>query len=233
MRTAAIALALALVSTTAADAAKAPALTPMQLQAMQQKEFDADKPSVFSSVVDVFQDLGYTINSADLTTGFITAESATVNKTSFWDALAYASSAGNTRATAFIESMPSGMTRVRLNFVSTKTSSMQYGQSMRQDKPIQDPAVYQRAFEKVDEALFVRKATNAPTPTPTLTPTPAPAASAPDPTPSAPPAPAAGADAAAGAAKPAPRAGVLTPAVPQSQRAIKVMEPSSTATTSN
>jgi hypothetical protein len=211
MKTAAAALALALLSTTAAEAAKAPALTPMQLQAMQQKEFDADKASVFSSVVDVFQDLGYTINSADLTTGFITAESATVNKTSLWDALGYASSAGNTRATAFIEAMPSGMTRVRLNFVSTKTSSMQYGQNRRQDTPIQEPAVYQRAFEKVDEALFVRKATNAPAPAAAVPETPQPPSSA----------------------KPASRPGMLTPAVPQSERTLKVMEPSSSPKTSN
>ncbi|HEX6858729.1 MAG TPA: hypothetical protein VF138_00815 [Caulobacteraceae bacterium] len=158
--------ALAVLFSTPALAAKAPELTPMQLQAIQQKEFDAQKEDVFSSVVDVFQDLGYTINSADLNTGFITAESATVNKTSFWEAVASAQSAGNTRATAYIQSMPSGMTKVRLNFVSTKTISMQYGQGSRQDKPIIDAAVYQRAFEKVDEALFVRKATNAPAPAP-------------------------------------------------------------------
>lgn len=66
-------------------AAKKPQLTPMQIQAMQQKEFEAPKAALFSSVVDVFQDLGYTINSADMASGFITAESATVNKTGFWD----------------------------------------------------------------------------------------------------------------------------------------------------
>lgn len=163
-KTAAILMLMAVASASPAFAAKAPELTPMQLQAIQQKEFDAPKADVFSSVVDVFQDLGYTINSADIATGFITAESATVNKTSFWEALASATSAGNTRATAYIQSMPSGLTRVRLNFVSTKTMSMQYGQAARQDKPIIEAAVYQRAFEKVDEALFVRKAIDAPAP---------------------------------------------------------------------
>ncbi|MFN4176567.1 hypothetical protein [Phenylobacterium sp.] len=173
MRHIVFALALALCAPPAANAAKKPEMTPMQLQAMQQKEFDAQKPLVFSSVVDVFQDLGYTIGSADLNTGFITAESATVNKTSFWDALGYSTGSGNTRATAFVEQMPSGMTRVRLNFVSTKTLSGMYGQNLRQDKPIQDPPVYQRAFEKIDEALFVRKATNAPAPANPPAPTPA------------------------------------------------------------
>jgi hypothetical protein len=150
----------------ASYAAKKPVLTPMQLQAIQQKEFDAPKAAVFSSVVDVFQDLGYSLGSADMNTGFITAESATVNKTSFWDALAEFNASGSTRATAFIEQMPSGMTRVRLNFVSTKQMSGSWGRQMRQDQPIQEPVVYQRAFEKVDEALFVRKAVNAPTAAP-------------------------------------------------------------------
>lgn len=145
-------------------AQKKVALTPMQLQAMQQKEFEGGKAAVFSSVMDVFQDLGYSVGSADMNTGFITAESATTNKTSFWEALGDMSSHGKTRATAFVEQMPSGLTRVRMNFVSTKEMTGSWGRSMKQDQPIQDPVVYQRAFEKVDEALFVRKAVNNPVP---------------------------------------------------------------------
>lgn len=171
----ALAAVLVLAASPAAAAKKAE-LTPMQLQAIQQKEFDAPKPAVFSSVMDVFQDLGYTVASADMNTGFITAESATVNKTNVWEALADMNSSGNTRATAFVEQMPSGMTRVRLNFVSTKSMSMGYGRQARQDKPLQDPVVYQRAFEKVDEALFVRRAVNSPAPAASApaTPTPTP-----------------------------------------------------------
>ena len=172
-------LALVIASPGAAYAAKKPALTPMQIQAMQQKEFEAAKPAVFSSVMDVFQDLGYSIGSADMNTGFITAESATVNKTSIWDALAEVNSSGNTRVTAFIEQMPSGLTRVRLNFVSTKEMSGSWGRNSRQDEPIQDAVVYQRAFEKVDEALFVRRAVNAPAPAPAPAPAQAAAASPP------------------------------------------------------
>lgn len=180
-----ILVALAVLSTVpSAHAAKKEPLTPMQLQAMQQKEFEAQKPTVFSSVMDVFQDLGYTVNSADVNTGFITAESAMTNKTSFWEALGEMSSHGNTRATAFVEQMPSGRTRVRLNFVSTKKMSGSYGWNTQKDKPIQEPLAYQRAFEKIDEALFVRKATNAATPvsTPAVA-APAPAPTAPSPSP--------------------------------------------------
>jgi hypothetical protein len=162
MRRTILTLCAALALSSPAYAEKKPQLTPMQIQAMQQKEFEAPKSPLFSSVMDVFQDLGYTIASADLDSGFITAESATVNKTSLFEALAYASSSGNTRATAFIEQMPSGRTRVRLNFVTSKTMSMQYGQANKQETPVLDPLVYQRAYEKIDEALFVRTATNGP-----------------------------------------------------------------------
>src|SRR5438105_4462422 len=110
----------------------------MQLQAIQQREYESDKTTLFSSVVSVFQDLGYTLYRAEVGTGFITAESATTNKTSLWDALGSASGSGNTRATAFVEQMPSGRSRVRLNFVSTKQLSSAYGQNSRQDKPILD-----------------------------------------------------------------------------------------------
>lgn len=162
MRRTILALCAALALSSPAYAAKKPQLTPMQIQAMQQKEFEAPKTALFSSVIDVFQDLGYTIGSADMSSGFITAESATVNKTGLLEALAYASASGNTRATAFIEQMPSGTTRVRLNFVTSKTMSMQYGQTNKKDAPVLDPLVYQRAYEKIDEALFVRTATNGP-----------------------------------------------------------------------
>ena len=162
MRKSVLVAVAALTLASPAYAARKPQLTPMQIQAMQQKEFEAPKAALFSSVIDVFQDLGYSIGSADMTSGFITAESANVNKTGFWDAMAYTTGSGNTRATAFIEQMPSGMTRVRLNFVATKTMSSQYGQGSKADTPILDPSVYQRAYEKIDEALFVRTATNAP-----------------------------------------------------------------------
>lgn len=162
MRNAILAAVAALTLASPAYAAKKPQLTPMQIQAMQQKEFEAPKAALFSSVVDVFQDLGYTIGGADMNSGFITAESATVNKTGFLEALAEARSSGSTRATAFIEQMPSGMTRVRLNFVTSKTTSMQWGQAQKQEQPVLDASVYQRAYEKIDEALFVRTATAAP-----------------------------------------------------------------------
>ena len=50
-------------------------LTPLEIQSMQSRSYDHPKDVVFPSVMSVFQDLGYSINSADMATGLITAES--------------------------------------------------------------------------------------------------------------------------------------------------------------
>ena len=159
---AAFATSVALLISTPALAKKQPQLTPMQLQALQSHEYETTKESLFASVVSVFQDLGYQLDNADMPSGFITASSATKNKTSFWDAMSYQRASGNTRATAFVESMPNGLARVRLNFLNSKTSSGFYGQGSKNDKPILDSQTYKVAWDKIDEAIFVRNAMTAP-----------------------------------------------------------------------
>jgi hypothetical protein len=154
--------AFALTSTSVVEAKKKPVLTPMELQALQSREYETTKEVLFASIVSVFQDLGYQLENADMPSGFITASSATTNRTSFMDVLAKQSSSGNTRATAFVEAMPNGMARVRLNFLNSKSSSGMWGQQNKQDKPILDPQTYRIAWDKIDEAIFVRNATNAP-----------------------------------------------------------------------
>ena len=143
-------------------AKKKPELTSMELQALQSHEYETSKEVLFASVVSVFQDLGYQLENADMPSGFITASSATKNKTSFMDVLAKQTSSGNTRATAFVEGMPNGMARVRLNFLNSKLSSSMWGHQDKQDKAVLDPQTYKVAWDKIDEALFVRNATNAP-----------------------------------------------------------------------
>ena len=129
-------------------------LTPLEIQNMQSKSYDAEKKVVFASVVSVFQDLGYTINSANLNTGFISAESAATSSFSSRVVLGV-SEVSQTKATAFIEEFK-GKSRVRLNFVNSSKSSYEGGQTDRQDKPILNAQVYQRAFEKIANAIFVR-----------------------------------------------------------------------------
>jgi hypothetical protein len=151
-------------SATPAIAKKAPQLTPMELQALQSREFETSKDNLFGAVMTVFQDLGYQVQTADVQTGFITAVSATQNKTNFFMALGGMSASGNTKVTCFLQAMPSGMTRVRLNFLNSRNTSSAYGQSSQVDKQILDAAVYHNAWEKIDEALFVMGALQATAP---------------------------------------------------------------------
>ena len=135
--------------------AKEPKLTPMELQAIQSREFEVTKAMAFGAVMTVIQDLGYTVESADVTSGFITAASPTENKTGILEAFAGMSSSGNTVMTAFLLELPNQRTRVRLNFVNSKESSTAYGRDSRKDKPILEPAIYNNAWERIDESLFV------------------------------------------------------------------------------
>ena len=157
----------AFLSASPAIAEKKKTLTPMELQAIQSREFETSKEMAFGAVMTIIQDLGYTVESADIASGFITAASPTENKTNFLEAFGGAASSGNTVMTVFILQMPSKMTRIRLNFVNSKSTSSAYGRGSRQDKPILDAAVYNNAWERVDEALFVMGAlTDTATPMP-------------------------------------------------------------------
>lgn len=132
--------------------------TPLELQAIQLKTFEADKNTTFSSVLSVFQDLGYIVKSADKDTGFITAQSAAKNAGGFWDAFAGIARNSSTNATAFIESIGKGRAAVRLNFVVSDKSSSAYGQTSIQDNVIEDAKVYETAFNKIGDAIFIRTA---------------------------------------------------------------------------
>lgn len=131
-------------------------MTPLEIQAFQTHEFEAPKKTVFGAVVSVFQDLGYIVESADVETGFITSASASVDKTGFWEAMGGVRASGKTRATAFVEEIRPNLVTVRLNFVDTHNRSTAYGQQSSQDNPILDPKPYQVAFDKIEEAVFVR-----------------------------------------------------------------------------
>lgn len=130
--------------------------TPLQIQSFQTKEFETSKAAAFGSVLSVFQDLGYIVASADKDTGFITAASPSGDKSSIFDVLAEVSISGQTKATAVVEEIRPGFTSIRLNFVNTKRRSTSTGQVSDDDKAILDPQVYQSAFAKIEDAIFVR-----------------------------------------------------------------------------
>ncbi|MBC6428217.1 MAG: hypothetical protein GDA55_03165 [Cellvibrionales bacterium] len=135
-----------------------PAMTPLQIQTLQTRQYENDKDVVFASVVSVFQDLGYSIKGADKDTGFISAESATTGGAAdFLDLLFDQAQSSQTFATAFVERI-GDKTSVRLNFVTRHESSSEYGQNRRHDSPILDAETYQNAFERIENAIFVRSA---------------------------------------------------------------------------
>lgn len=136
-----------------------PAATPLQIQAFQSHEFETQKRVAFGAVLSVFQDLGYIVQGADLDTGFITAASPAGSKFNWWELLDASTSTAQTRATAFVEEIRPGFVTVRLNFVDSKRLSSKEGQTTDRDTPILDPKAYQVAFDKIDDAIFVRSAT--------------------------------------------------------------------------
>lgn len=131
------------------------ALTPLEIQELQSRSFEAPKEVVFRSAVSVFQDLGYTIQNADLNTGMISAEGRTEQTSGFFDAMAGQTRMGQTRATAFVEQI-GDRAAVRLNFVEINETSSAYGQRTRSDTAILSSEVYQNAFERIENAIFVR-----------------------------------------------------------------------------
>ena len=140
--------------TACAEPKPKPTLTPLQLQSMQTRQFSSSVNRTFASTVSVFQDLGYSITSADKASGLISAESAANSDAAkkFWLGIA---SVEQTRATAFIERIGK-KTQVRLNFVAKTETSSGWGQKDRQDNAIIDASIYQNAFERIENAIFIR-----------------------------------------------------------------------------
>lgn len=140
-----------------------PQKTSLEIQAIQARTFDADKRVTFNSVMSVLQDLGYIIGSASLETGFITAESPNKQANSTLSSVYMFLGGGirmegRTAVSVSIEEMTPMRTRVRLNLVERKVTSGAYGQRSSEDFPIEDPKIYESAFDKIGEAIFIRQA---------------------------------------------------------------------------
>lgn len=136
--------------------------TSLEIQAVQAKMFETDKVIGFKSVLSVLQDLGYIVQAASMETGVITAQSATQKDTSgnatFAEIFGGVRTEGRTFVTASVEDFNAKQTRVRLNFVQKRFRSGAYGQTATDEKSIEDAKVYQNAFEKIGEAIFIRTA---------------------------------------------------------------------------
>jgi len=166
MKTYSSTLLIAIVALLATGCASAPpvAKSGIELQAYQAREFEASKRAAFSATMSVFQDLGFIIDDGDFDTGLITATGPTRrDEMDVSDLLAQVFAGTDTRgsthrrATAFVEKMPSGLVRIRLNFVD---NIVIVAGTPQQSRPVQDPAFYQATFEQIDKAIFVRSATS-------------------------------------------------------------------------
>ena len=139
----------------------APTMTPLEIQALQSREYESTKEVVFPSVLSVLQDEGYTITNADIQTGLISAESPATSDTGndFWSDLFSSDVTTNsqTKVTAFIEQI-GDTTNARLNFVEVIQTSSERGQTDRADTPITDGQLYEIVFDKIENAIFVRSA---------------------------------------------------------------------------
>jgi len=135
-----------------------PSLTPLEIRSIQTRSYEAEYNVVFRSVVAVFQDLGYTIKSADISTGFIQADGAADSNEAlkFWTGM---TSTSQTKASGFVEQIGDA-TNARLSFIKSVESSTAYGADSREEEPILDSQIYQNAFERVENAIFVRTSTN-------------------------------------------------------------------------
>lgn len=160
-----VVLAAGLLSTPSVSFAAKEKMSPLQLQQMQSKEFEADKGIVFGSVMSVLQDSGYRISAADKDTGLITGIASTNTKITYNLFTGFGRGKKTPVVSAFIEDLGPTVTKVRLSFVMSKKSSSEYGVN-EGDAPILDPSVYQDAFEKISQALFIRQSlkTSAPAP---------------------------------------------------------------------
>jgi hypothetical protein len=131
-------------------------LSPLQLQSMQTKEFETTKDQAFGAVMTVLQDSGYRIQSGDVQSGLITGVGSTTGKMSYSLWSGFGKKKLTPIVSAFIEQI-GPVSKIRLNFIMAKVKSTVYGSQPQDEVPVIDSAVYQDAFEKIGQALFVRQ----------------------------------------------------------------------------
>lgn len=147
-----------------AHAAKKPALSGLELQQIQSKDFEVGKDVSFPSVMTVLQDEGYRILSADKDTGLITGQGSSKGKLTYNILWGLGNKKRSPVVSAFIEQVGPNVSRIRLSFVMAVTKGGIYGQRSADEEPVTDAAVYTDAFEKISKAIFVRQAMDSPAP---------------------------------------------------------------------
>ncbi len=135
--------------------ASQPTKSPLELQAIQIREFDCDKDNAYTALISVFQDLGYVVETVDNKTGLVIAKTPSRAETVFGKGTitTYA------KATGFVEQIAENRTKVRISFVNSELQTI-YGMQGTNDTVIEDPEAYQKAFTLLRNSLFVRNNTH-------------------------------------------------------------------------
>ncbi|MFN6936407.1 MAG: hypothetical protein ACK4NZ_14800 [Tsuneonella sp.] len=132
-------------------------LSGLALQQIQAKDFEADKSIAFGAVMTVLQDAGYRIQAADKDTGLITGIGTSKKNLTWMPFVGFGTSKKTPAISAFVEEMGPGLTRIRLNFVMAKIKANAYGSDLGDEEAITESAIYQEAFEKIAQGLFMRQ----------------------------------------------------------------------------
>lgn len=156
------AICVAMVAAPLASAKKAPEMSPLALQQLQARDLETTKEQAFGAVMSVLQDSGYRIQAADKDTGLITGVASTKGKLTYNLFMGFGKSKKSPIVSAFIEQRTPKLARVRLSFVMGKVNSNGYGAGVQDEEPILDPVVYQKAFEQINQTLFIRAGMDAP-----------------------------------------------------------------------
>jgi hypothetical protein len=150
--------------------------TSVEIQSMQTREFDTSYRIAFAAVVDVFQDLGYVIQSSDFTTGLIIAKRSTSGATTrvtyasspfepaVFNQMLYGRSAfehGMASAERFgtvhVEELSDYRVSIRVSFVRCNRESYPSGHTNEYSSAVEDNDVYVDFFSKIDKSIFVRQ----------------------------------------------------------------------------
>ena len=129
--------------------------TPAELMALQTQDFDTNKSKALEGVIAVFQDLGFIVQTSDFNTGLITAKSPTKGNYHWMGRKMV-----DTKATGTVRELSSNKVKIRLNFVESKRLSFGYGMKQENESAILDAKIYQDAFNKIRNQLFIQKKTN-------------------------------------------------------------------------
>ena len=127
----------------------------MEILSYQAHEFEATKRQAFDSTLSVLKDTGFIIESADFETGFMTGKGTSDSRFDIW----WGTMNESVEMTAFVEQRSSTMSRVRINIIESeqRKSFWNPSQDVINQQGVRDPKVYQALFEKIDQAIFIKK----------------------------------------------------------------------------